>query len=98
MTEIRCLLNTSKGINTTVNEYMLKSGKRITEVIKNVGDKQVNTREIYKNELGYPEQIVDRIFGTLGVYYPSKSGVVYEAGGVKKVLPTSMDNIVNNGI
>lgn len=86
---IRCLLSTQLKGKQTINEYMLKSGKYITEVITDLGQGQIGVREIYKNSsrVDDVEKIVDRVFGRLEVFYPSKLGVIQEIEGVKISLP-----------
>ena len=46
---IRCLLDTKVKGNQTINQYMLKSGKYITEVVTDLGNGATGVREIYKN-------------------------------------------------
>lgn len=97
MEPIRCLLNTSSINNKTVNEYCLKSGKHITEIITDLGNNNQSIKEIYKDTLGCPEKIVDKVFGKLEIYYPGKSCVIKESNGEKTILPNNtMDIIVNN--
>lgn len=86
---IRCLLSTQSKGKQTINEYMLKSGKYITEVITDLGQGQMGIREIYKNSsrVDDVEKIVDRVFGRLEIFYPSKLGIIQEIDGVKISLP-----------
>ena len=86
---IRCLLTTQIKGKQTINEYMLKSGQYITEVITDLGQGQTAVREIYKNSAkpADVEKVVDRIFGKLEIFYPSKAGVIQEIEGVKFSLP-----------
>lgn len=87
MEPIRCLLNSSCRRPITVNEYKLKNGKHITEIITDYGKGKQMTREVYKNLLGYPEKVVDNVFGTIETFYPGKIGVISEINGVKTEKP-----------
>lgn len=94
---IRCLLTTKIDGNKTINEYMLKSGKYITEVITDLGKGQTSIREIYKNSSKALdiEKVVDQVFGRLEVFYPSKSGIIREIEGVRFSVPDgSIENLV----
>lgn len=92
MEPIRCLLNSSVRNALTVNEYKLKSGKHITEMITDYGNDNKVIREIHKDLLGYPEKIVDNVFGTIETFYPGKVGVIRELNGVKTEMPdTTME-------
>lgn len=94
---IRCLLNTTKNGKRTINEYVLKSGKYITEIITDLGQGQSGIREIYKNSSKATdiEKVVDNVFGRLEVFYPSKLGVIQEIDGVKLSFPNiSIDKLV----
>ena len=86
---IRCLLDTKVKGNQTINQYMLKSGKYITEVVTDLGNGATGVREIYKNSAkpADVEKVVDKIFGKLEIFYPSKAGVIQEIEGVKFSLP-----------
>ncbi len=93
---IRCLLNSSTRNAITVNEYKLKTGKHITEIITKMGDEN-SIREIYKDALGYPEKVVDKVFGQIETYYPSQSGIVRRnAEGKEKLIPNmTMEKLTN---
>ena len=94
---IRCLLGTTVKGKQTINEYMLKSGKYITEVITDLGSGHVGVREIYRNSSKADdiEKVVDKLFGRLEVFYPSKLGVIKEFDGVKCTLPNiSIDRLL----
>lgn len=93
---IRCLLHSSTRNAVTVNEYKLKTGKHITEIITKVGDDK-SIREIYKDALGYPEKVIDNVFGQLETYYPSQAGIVRRnAEGKEKLLPNmTMEKLTN---
>ncbi|MBR6723031.1 hypothetical protein IKL64_06215 [bacterium] len=86
---IRCVLGTTVKGKQTVNEYMLESGKYITEIITDLGRGQIGVREIYRNSSKADdiEKIVDRLFGRLEVFYPSKIGVIKEFDGIKCTFP-----------
>jgi len=95
---IRCLLHSSSNGRVAVKEYSLKNGKHITEIITRLGKDNEGIREIYKDTLGYPEKVVDRVFGRLETYYPARVGVVQESDGVKTPLPEiTMDMLTNSG-
>ena len=97
MTDIRCLLSTKINGNRTINEYILKSGSRITEVITDLGQGKSGVREIYKNSAKESdiEKVVDNVFGKLEVFYPAKAGVIKEVEGVKCLLPdASIENLL----
>lgn len=93
---IRCLLNSSVRDAITVNEYKLKSGKHITEIITDLG-KDKSVREIYKDVLGNPEKVVDRVFGKVETYYPSQAGIVRRnSDGVETFVPNlTVDKLMN---
>lgn len=95
MEPIRCLLNTSSIRNRIVNEYCLKSGKHITEIITDYGSKGKEVKEIHKDFLGYPEKIIDNVFGKINTYYPSRSGVIQVSDGKETKLPPfyTMENL-----
>ena len=86
---IRCLLTTQIKGKQTINEYMLKSGQYITEVITDLGQGQTGVREIYKNSSKATdvEKVVDKVFGRLEVFYPGKIGVIQEVDGMKCSMP-----------
>ena len=86
---IRCLLSTQTKGKHTVNEYMLKSGKYITEIITDLGQGQKGVREIYRNsqKANDVEKVVDQVFGRLEIFYPGKIGVIQEIDGVKFSFP-----------
>lgn len=87
MEPIRCLLNTSTRDALTVNEYLLKSGKHITELITDLGNNNKRIKEIHKDILGNPEKIIDNVFGKLETFYPGKVGIIRESDGVKTEIP-----------
>ena len=93
---IRCLLNSSVRDAITVNEYKLKTGQHITEIITDLG-KDKSVREIYKDALGNPEKVVDKVFGQIETYYPSKSGIIRRSSdGAEKFIPNlTVDKLMN---
>lgn len=94
---IRCLLSTKIKDKQTINEYVLKSGKYITEVISDLGNGQTGVREIYKSSPNIKdvEKVVDQVFGRLEIFYPSKVGVIQEIEGVKFSVPnTSIETLI----
>ena len=86
---IRCLLSTQTKGKQTINEYMLKSGKYITEVITDLGQGQTGIREIFRNssKANDVEKVVDKVFGRLEVFYPGRVGVIQEVDGMKCSMP-----------
>lgn len=94
---IKNLLYTSSINNKTVNEYRLKTGKHITEIITDMGTKKERTRTIYKDELGYPEKVVDKTFGKLETFYPGQLSIIKESKGQKtEIKGTTLDILVKN--
>ena len=86
---IRCLLSSNVKGKKTINEYMLKSGQHITEIVTDLGCGAKGVREIHRN-LANPadiEKIVDIVFGRLEIFYPSKVGIIQEVEGVKCSVP-----------
>ena len=86
---IRCLLDTKIKGKHTVNQYVLKSGQYITEVVTDLGNGATGVREIYRNSTkpADVEKVVDKVFGKLEIFYPNKVGVIQEIEGVKFLLP-----------
>lgn len=98
MATIRCLLHTKVQDKQTINEYMLKSGQYIKEIVTDLGPNAKRIREIYKpsKDAENVEKVVDKVFGKLEVYYPSRVGVIQEIDGIKCSIPnTTIDEIID---
>lgn len=93
---IKQLINSSIRDNITVNEYRLNNGKHVTEILTKVG-KDTNVKKIYKDALGYPEKIIDKVFGKLETYYPSQSCIIKRTSdGKEETLPLlALDKLTN---
>lgn len=94
--DYKCLLGSTVIGRKTINEYVSKAGKYITEEITDFGNGNNGVREIYRNSNKDIEKVVDRFFGKLEVFYPAKVGIIHEVEGVKCSLPNySMDKLLN---
>ena len=87
MNDIRCILSSYKtvsprGVERTINEFRTKSGEYVTQIVTkldNCGTEGI--REIEKDFLGIPKQVVDNVFGRREVYvraYPERPQGVFQ--------------------
>ena len=101
----RILLSTSsrispKGYHQTINHCRI-GGRRVTEVITNLGDGQQGIRKIYYDIIGAePERIVDTVAGRCEIYTsgaPERPyDVIQEIEGIKCYLPFTLEKLASD--
>lgn len=82
-----------QGIEQFVSEFLMKDGRRATEIISKLddaGNKAI--RIIERDFIGYPEKVIDEVSGTKKVYvpaYPEREKGVFEytEDNVKNYFP-----------
>ena len=88
----RNLINSYKKPGQCINEYLTEEGQKMTEIITDLGQGKNGVREIYKDALGIPNKVIDRVFGREETYtFENIKGVVQQKNedGVLTELPAN---------